>query len=230
LLKVGFPLSSRNDKATFEIPYGSIERPTTRNTPAEQGKFEVPALQWADLSDSKHGLSLLNDCKYGYDSKGNVLRLSLLRSPEWPDPHADEGHHEFTYSIFPHAGTWRDALTVRQGYDLNYPLLSLSAERHAGSLPETHSFLAPEQNNIVVTALKKAEDSDDFIIRFYEWAGKSGDIRLKFSTPIQSAQDVNLVEKPLGALPVQAEVVVVPTKAYEIRTVQVRPSRQESSH
>jgi alpha-mannosidase len=230
LLKVGFPLSARNGKATFEIPYGSIERPTTRNTPAEQGKFEVPALQWADLSDSKRGLSLLNDCKYGYDSKGNVLRLSLLRSPEWPDPHADEGHHEFTYSIFPHAGTWRDALTVRQGYDLNYPLLSHPVEKHAGSLPETHSFLAPEQNNIVVTAFKKAEDSDDFIIRFYEWAGKSGDVRLKFSAPIQSAQDVNLVEKPVGPLPVQGDVVIVPTRPYEIRTVQVRFSPQESSH
>jgi len=230
LLKVGFPLSARNDKATFEIPYGSIERPTTRNTPAEQGKFEVPALQWADLSDSKHGLSLLNDCKYGYDAKGNVLRLSLLRSPEWPDPHADEGHHEFTYSIFPHAGTWRDALTVRQGYDLNYPLLPHSVEKHAGSLSETHSFLAPQQDNIVVTALKKAEDSDDFVIRFYEWAGKSGDVHLKFSAPIQSAQDVNLVEKPVGRLTVQGDSVVVPTRAYEIRTVQVRLSRQESSH
>src|SRR5579862_6397995 len=99
LLKVAFPLSAHNDKAAFEIPFGSIERPTTRNTPAEQAKFEVPALHWADLSDAKHGFSLLNDCKYGYDAKGNVLRLSLLRSPEWPDPHADEGHHEFTYSL-----------------------------------------------------------------------------------------------------------------------------------
>jgi alpha-mannosidase len=75
--------------ATFEIPFGSIERPTTRNTPAEQAKFEVPALHWADLSDASHGFSLLNDSKYGYDAKANVLRLSLLRSPEWPDPHAD---------------------------------------------------------------------------------------------------------------------------------------------
>ena len=91
LLKVAFPLSARNDKATFEIPYGTVERPTTRNTPAEKAQFEVPALMWADLSDSTHGFSLLNDSKYGYDAKDNVLRLSLLRSPEWPDPHADEG-------------------------------------------------------------------------------------------------------------------------------------------
>ena len=104
LLKVAFPVSAHSEKATFEIPYGSVERPTTRNTPAEKAQFEVPAIRWADISDEKHGFSLLNNCKYGYDAKGNVLRLSLLRSPEWPDPHADEGHHEFTYSLYPHAG------------------------------------------------------------------------------------------------------------------------------
>lgn len=227
LLKVGFPLSAHNDKATFEIPYGSIERPTTRNTPAEQGKFEVPALQWADISDAKHGLSLLNDCKYGYDSKGNVLRLSLLRSPEWPDPHADEGHHEFTYSFYPHPGTWREALTVHEGYNLNYPLLTHQTEKHTGSLPEAHSFLQTEQANIVVTALKKAEDSKDLIVRFYEWAGKSGDVRLQFSTPVQSAMDVNLMEKPAGSLSVQGNAVVVPTKAFEIRTLQVHLSAEK---
>ena len=104
LLKVAFPVSARSDKATFEIPYGSVERPTTRNTPAEQAQFEVPALRWADISDATHGFSLLNDSKYGYDAKDNVLRLSLLRSPTWPDPETDQGHHEFTYSLYPHGG------------------------------------------------------------------------------------------------------------------------------
>src|SRR5207237_4175451 len=146
------PSSAHNDKAAFEIPYGASERPTTRNKPAEKGKFEVPALQWADLSDATHGVSLLNDCKYGNDAKGNVLRLSLLRSPEWPDPHADEGHHEFTYSLYPHGGSWRDALTVRQGYDLNYALLAVPATRHTGELPPEHSFLNVAQDNVVLTA------------------------------------------------------------------------------
>ncbi len=108
LLKVAFPLSAKNDKATFEIPYGTVERPTTRNTPAEEAQFEVPALRWADLSRlwrrGFHGFSLLNDSKYGYDAKDNVLRLSLLRGPEWPDPNADQGHHEFTYSLYPACG------------------------------------------------------------------------------------------------------------------------------
>jgi alpha-mannosidase len=156
-----------------------------------------------------------------------VLRLSLLRSPEWPDPHADEGHHEFTYSIYAHPGSWRDALTLQQGYDLNYPLLTRQAEKHAGSLPETHSFLQVEQNNVVVTAMKKAEESNDFIVRFYEWAGKAGDVRLKFSVPIQSATEANLVEKTGDALSVHGEEVSVPTKPYEVRTVQVHVTRQE---
>jgi alpha-mannosidase len=221
LLKVAFPLSAHNDKATFEIPFGSIERPTTRNTPTEQAKFEVPALHWADLSDARHGFSLLNDCKYGYDAKGNVLRLSLLRSPEWPDPHADEGHHEFTYSMYPHLGTWRDALTVRRGYELNYPLIFARSERHQGSLPDAHSFLRVEPENVVVTALKKAEDSGDLIVRFYEWAGKNSDVRLQLVPAGESALDTNLMEIPSGSLVMNAGSVVVPTKPYEIRTVQV---------
>jgi len=229
LLKVGFPLSARNDKATFEIPYGSIERPTTRNTPAEQGKFEVPALQWGDISDATHGLSLLNDCKYGYDAKGNVLRLSLLRSPEWPDPHADEGHHEFTYSIYPHAGTWRDAETVRRGYELNYPLLAHAAEKHSGSLPATHSFLHVDQDNVIVTAFKKAEGGNGFVVRFYEWAGRAGDVHLQFAPSVQSAADANLIEKPGTPLSVRGNEIIVPTKPFEIRTVAVRMAWPEKS-
>src|SRR6185312_14362662 len=95
LIKAGVSIPGDNTKATFEIPYGSIERPTTRNTPEEKAKFEVPALRWADISSADgSGISLINENKYGYDAKGNTLRLSLLRSPEWPDPHADEGTHE----------------------------------------------------------------------------------------------------------------------------------------
>lgn len=225
LLKVSFPLSAHNDKATFEIPYGTVERPTTRNTPAEEAKFEVPAIGWADLSDAKHGLSLLNDCKYGYDAKNNVLRLSLLRSPTWPDPNADQGHHEFTYSIYPHAGGWREALTVRRGYELNYPVLTSVVERHEGTLADQHSFLAVQSDNVVVTAVKKAEDNDDLVIRFYEWAGKNGDVRLEFS-PTESAEETNLMEKPSGALTVKAGVITVPTKAYEIKTVEVHTAKQ----
>lgn len=222
LLKVAFPLSAHSDKATFEIPFGSVERPTTRNTPAEQAQFEVPAQRWADVSDSKHGFSLLNDCKYGYDAKGNVLRLSLLRSPEWPDPHADEGHHEFTYSLYPHGAGWKDALTVRRGYELNYKLISRAIEKHQGSLAPEHSFLQAQPDNIIVTAVKKAEEDNALVVRFYEWAGKDGDVTLQLPSGTQSAVETDLMEKPMGGVSLHDGKVSVHAKPYEIKTIKVQ--------
>ena len=116
---VAFPVSVGSKVATYEIPFGNIQRPTTRNTPEEKAMFEVPALRWGDLSDASHGFSLLNASKYGYDAKGNVIRLSLLRSPADPDPHADEGFHEFTYALYPYASDWKAAETERRALELN---------------------------------------------------------------------------------------------------------------
>jgi alpha-mannosidase len=224
LLKVTFPVSAHSETATYEIPFGSVERPTTRNTPAEQAQFEVPAQRWADVSDAKHGFSLLNDCKYGYDAKGNVLRLSLLRSPEYPDPHADEGHHEFSYSLYPHGGGWKDALTIRQGYELNYKLISMPTGKHQGALPPEHSFVQAQQDNVIVTALKKAEDDNTLVLRFYEWAGKESDIRLQIPPGAASASETDLMERPIGSLTVRDGGVTVHTKPYEIKTVKVQYS------
>ena len=224
LLKVAFPVSVHSKSATYEIPFGSIERPTTRNTPEEQAQFEVPALQWADLSDAQHGLSVLNDCKYGYDAKGNVLRLSLLRSPTWPDPHADEGHHEFTYSLYPHGGTWQQAKTARRGYELNYKLKSIEGQNHEGSLSPTQSFVQVSSDNVILTAMKGAEKGDALILRFYEWAGEEADVTIQLPPGAQSASETNLIEQPIGNLPVANGAVTVHTKPYEIKTVAVRIS------
>lgn len=221
LLKVAFPLSAHNDQATFEIPYGSVQRPTTRRTPEEQAQFEVPGLQWGDISDAQHGASLLNDCKYGYDAKGNVLRLSLLRSPIWPDPQADQGLHEFIYSIYPHAGTWREAQTVRQGYDLNYKLLTLRAEPHSGELGAEHSFLRIENPNVVLTAAKKAEAGESMVLRFYEWAGKEASTKMELPAEVSTGEETDLLERPLQKLTSHQLSVDVPTKPYEIKTVRV---------
>jgi alpha-mannosidase len=222
LLKVAFPLSAHSDKAAFEIPFGSVERPTTRNTPAELAQFEVPAQRWADISDSKHGFSLLNDCKYGYDAKGNVLRLSLLRSPEWPDPHADEGHHEFTYALYPHGGGWKDALTIRRGYELNYELTSLPFGKHQGSLAAEHSFLQAQPDNVIITALKKAEDENALVVRFYEWAGKDGEVTIQLPPGAESAAETDLMEKPIANISILNGGVTLHTKPYEIKTIKVR--------
>jgi alpha-mannosidase len=224
LLKVAFPLSAQSDKATFEIPYGTVERPTTRNTPAEKAQFEVPALRWADISDDKHGFSLLNDSKYGYDAKDNVLRLSLLRGPEYPDPNADQGHHEFTYSLYPHAGTWKEALTVRQGYEVNYPMMATTTMRHQGTLPSSRSFFSMQEDNVVITAIKKDVDDNALIVRFYEWAGKKSDIHLTVPEKATSASATNLMESVEGSLSLDSSgtVVTVPTNPYEIKTVKVQ--------
>ncbi len=262
LLKVAFPVSARSDHATYEIPYGSVERPTTRNTPAEQAQFEVPALRWADISGPTlsptpgekggapkeeggagptHGFSLLNESKYGYDARDNVLRLSLLRSPTWPDPETDQGPHEFTYSLYPHGGTWREALTVHQGYELNYPLMTQTTTQHPGPLPAQKSFFATAEDNVVITAIKKQSpqppvqavydgqpgtvhpEEGGLIVRFYEWAGRKGDIHLQLPQPGVAAWEMNLMEVAQSPLSLAAtpNVLTVPTNPYEIKTVKV---------
>ena len=166
MLKVAFPVDVTNGKARFEIPFGSIERPANGD--------EVPAQKWIDLSSNDYGVSLLNNCKYGHDVNGNTMRLTLLRSPYEPDPAPDKGHNEMVYSLYPHSGDWKRADTVRRGYELNNPLIPLATDRHDGRLPAAHSFVRVSSSNLVVTALKKAEDSDDLILRFYECKGGSG--------------------------------------------------------
>jgi alpha-mannosidase len=222
LLKAAFAVSARNDKATFEIPYGSIERPTTRRTPEEKAQFEVPALRWADLSDAKHGLSLMNDSKYGYDAKDNVLRLSLLRSPIWPDPNADMGEHDFTYSLYPHAGTWREANTVERAYELNDPVVVTTTTAHAGTLPLQKSFFSISPSTALISAVKKAQDDDSIIVRFYEWAGQKTDVKLTVPEGFVAAAETNSLEEQDKPLAIANGVVTIPTGAYEIKTVRLK--------
>jgi alpha-mannosidase len=223
LLKAAFPLAASSDFATYEIPYGSIERPTTRNNSWEAAKFEVPALRWADLGDAKHGFSLINNSKYGYDAKGNVLRLSLLRSPVWPDPNADRGHHDFTFSLYPHAGTWREASTVRRGYEFNYKLEAEQLESHDGSLPPAMSFVSVAPENVILTAMKKAEDSDALIFRLYEWAGKSSGVQITVPPGASGATMTNLMEHVEGSpLTISGgNAIAARIHPYEILTLKV---------
>ena len=222
LLKAAFTLAATSPFATYEIPYGTIKRPTTRNNSWEDAQFEVPAQRWADLGNGKQGFSLLNQTKYGYDAVGNMLRLTLLRSPTWPDPEADQGPHHFHYALYPHAGTWKDALTVRHGWEYNYPLTAKVTTQHAGSLPADHSFVSVCPDNVVLTAVKKAEDANGLILRVYEWAGKNATVEFHVPPGATGATVTNLMETPQGnALPVADGVVEVPIHPYEILTVRV---------
>ncbi|MGA7852383.1 MAG: glycoside hydrolase family 38 C-terminal domain-containing protein [Candidatus Acidiferrales bacterium] len=231
LLKAAFPLAASSGDAAYEIPYGTIQRPTTRNNSWEAAKFEVPALRWADLGDAHHGFSLINESKYGYDAKGNVLRISLLRSPVWPDLDADRGHHHFSYALYPHAGDWKQALTVRHGYDFNYKLQAMQVQAHVGKWPPRQSLATIEPENVVLTAVKKAEDSDALILRFYEWAGKSSEVRINVPAGASAATLTNLMEQPEGSpLNVTASgQITVPIHPYEIQSVRVDyPQPRES--
>ena len=227
LLKAAFPLAVTSDHATYEIPYGAIERTTARTNSWEKAQFEVPAQQWADLSgagaDGKvHGLSLINDSKFGYDAAGNVLRLTLLRSPKWPDPDADMGHHHFHYALYPHAGTWKEANTVRHGFEYNYPLTAEVTTAHPGTLPSSHSFVSVSPDNVVLTAVKKAEDSNALIFRVYEWAGKQSTVEFHVPPGATGATVTNMMEVPEGdPLAVMGDTVKVPIKPYEILTIRV---------
>jgi alpha-mannosidase len=222
LLKAAFPLAASGPFATYEIPYGSIDRPTTRNNSWEKAQFEVPAMRWADLGDGKNGLSVINNTKYGYDAVGNLLRLTLLRSPKWPDPDADMGHQHFQYALYPHTGTWKDAMTVRHGYEYSYPLSGVATINHPGALPATHSFASVTPENVVLTAVKKAEDSKGLIFRVYEWAGKDSTVEFHVPPGATAATVTNMQETPEGsALSLTGDVVKAPIHPYEILTVRV---------
>jgi alpha-mannosidase len=223
LLKAAFPLAASGPEATYEIPYGSIARPTTRAKSWDAARFEVPALRWADLGDSRHGFSLINEAKYGYDSKDNVLRLSLLRAPTNPDPDADQGRQRFAYALYPHAGDWRQALTVRHGYDFNYRLTTEQVAPHPGAWPSSESLIALDGDlTLVLTAVKRAEDNNRLLMRFYEWGGASGTATVRFQRPLLGATLTDLMEHDIGkALPVSGDSVAVAFTPFAITTLAV---------
>jgi alpha-mannosidase len=205
LVKTSFPLNLTAETATYEIPCGVINRPTNPQTPAEQAKWEVPALQWADLTteteSGKYGVSLLNDCKYGYDVKPNQIRLTLLRSPNWPDPEADRGIHVFTYSLYPHLGNWQTAETVKKGYELNIPLSVLVnpvIKKSESSVFKNKSFLELSAKNLIMMAFKVSEDdSKKIILRFYECDGETTELNLK-SDYFRLGEAADLLERKVN--------------------------------
>jgi len=233
LVKAAFPLNLEANYATYEIPCGAIERPTQPETPAEQAKWEVPALRWADLGDEEYGVSLLNDCKYGYDCQSSQLRLTLLRSPCWPDPEADRGIHQFTYAFYPHSGSWQPAGTVRRGYELNLPLMvlnSLSLGTYSNKpLKPIGRLLDLQAENLILMALKLAEDApDQGILRCYECHGKLAEMSLKSDLDLAIAHSVDLLERPTDTSEPLSEGQTLSVAPWKIATFLVTPSRESS--
>lgn len=222
LLKAAFPLSASSAKATYEIPYGTVQRPTTRNNSFESAQFEVPAMRWADLGDAQHGLTLINESKYGYDAKDNVLRLTLLRSPTWPDPDADRGHQHFAFWLYPHEGDWKTALSMRRGYETNYPLTAMQLSNHGGEWPAEHSFVNVTPENVTLTALKKSEDGNALLLRVYEWAGKSATVTATIPAGAKSVSVADMMENPIsGDASLSSDKLTFAIKPYEIQTIRI---------
>ncbi len=227
LLKAAFPVEILSPVATYEIQWGNVQRPIHRNTSWDWARFETCAQKWVDLSEGDYGVSLLNDCKYGYDIHDNVIRISLLRSPTMPDPEADQGQHTFTYSVLPHQGGWGEK-TIHAAYQLNDPIVvapivqkSQRTATATRALPPLFSLDVP---NIIIETVKQAEDNNGIIVRLYECQRRRGKVTLTTGFDVKQAWRVNILEEPKHELVCEARQVTFSVHPYEIVTLRVLPA------
>jgi alpha-mannosidase len=225
-LKATFPLTASNEVATYNLDIGTIQRPT-----AAPKKFEVASHQWVDLTDmsGKFGATILTDCKNGSDKPNDsTIRLTLIRTPGTAGGYEDQGtqdigHHEFTYGIMGHADGWRDAQADWQGQRLNAALIAFQTSKHDGAQGKSISLLKVSDPRIRVLAVKKAEASDEVIVRLVELDGKPrSDVRVSFAAPVTSAREVNGQEQPVGPATVSDGALVTSFGSYQPRTFALR--------
>ncbi|MEM7594692.1 MAG: glycoside hydrolase family 38 C-terminal domain-containing protein, partial [Cyanobacteria bacterium P01_A01_bin.83] len=239
MVKVSFPLNLSSDRLTHDIPCGTIDRSTKPQTAAEQAKWEVPALNWADLTDPEqnYGVSLLNDCKHGYDAKPDELRLTLLRSPLWPDPQSDRGEHHFTYAIYPHQGNWQTANTVRRGYELTTPLTVVLVDYLSGtlcdrqqqqtnlnSLSPVKELLNLSAQNLVLMALKLSAEHE-IVLRCYESQGKPASLEIKSDLNLELDAQLDCLERPLNYY----QQAIGDIQPYKIKTYSLKAAREKNN-
>lgn len=218
ILKTHFPVDVNTTRASYEIQFGNVERETTNNYSWDTAKFESCGHKWADLSENSSGISLLNDCKYGYGIKKGDMSLTLIKSGTYPNEDADIGEHEFIYSIYPHAGRWQEAKTVEMAYNLNVPMLAKRTGRQEGCGGEYESFLKCSQESCFVEVIKKAEDGNGVIVRMYE--NKNNRVRAQIQTayPIAHVYECNLLEENEEELTAGKNCFETVFKPYEIKT------------
>jgi alpha-mannosidase len=226
LLKVAFPLDVRAATARHEIQFGHVERPTHRNTSWDAARFETCAHTWVDLSEEGFGVALLNDGKYGHDVLGNVVRLSLLRAPTWPDPLADRGRHRFAYALFPHAGPPTTAGVIAEAHAFNAPLRLVPLDPSTGDgapLPGRRSLVTVEGPGVVISAVKVADDADGTIVRLHEAFGGRRRVTLHV-LGVSAAERTDLLEDPVAAdpMPVHDGCVELDLGPFELVTLRLR--------
>jgi alpha-mannosidase len=225
MLKVQFPTTVYNpqQQATFESQFGHLQRPTHRNTSWDWSKFEVHCQKWFDLSEYDYGLSILNDCKYGCSVLNSSMSISLLRSPKAPDEHCDMGTHKFTYSLFPHLKSYQEGRVIQEAHQLNAPLLCRSINAGAGST----SLLSLNTPNVIIEAVKKAEDDTDMVVRLYEaYGGRSGNVVLHVDAArrghISSVKRVNILEEEIDDVVFEgSDIHLGEFKSFQIQTIKI---------
>lgn len=219
LLKVAFPTNIHNNQATYDIQWGHMQRPTHQNTSWDQARYEVPAHHWADLSEDDFGVSLLNDCKYGYDVRDGVLRLTLLKSATYPDAHADTGEHAFTYSLLLHDGDL--GAVIAAGYALNHAPLIVAGTGQTDPTPASLVLAAPD--NVIVETIKREEDGEGLVVRLYESRRRRARFTLTFDFEIGSAWRTDALERERAAVHIDGNTAQCNIRPFEIITMVVYP-------
>lgn len=222
LLKAAFPLDIHTDKAAYDIQFGNVERPTHTNTSWDEAKFEVCAHKWADLSEGDYGVSLMNDCKYGYSTERNVLKLSLLKCATYPNPHADKGRHTFTYSLYPHSGNFKSGGTIQASYLLNRPLIAKKVNKNNGSLCDSFSMISCDKENIIIETVKKAEKSEDIIIRLFDSYNRKTKAKISFGFNVAKAYICDMMENEISEIIVESNSITIPVRNFEIVTLKLK--------
>ncbi len=232
-LKATFPLSASNENATYNWEVGTIQRPN-----AQERQFEVASHRWIDLTDKSgsFGTTLLTDMKNGSDKPNdNTLRLTLLRSPgiqpaqDGRQPgytdqaNQDWGHHEFTFGVAGHAGDWRKAETDWQAYRLNDPMTAFTTVAHPGRLGKSFSLVHLNSTRVRLLAMKKAEASDEIVLRMVELDGRPAqNVRVSFAAPVTAAREINAQEQPVGSATVSGGALTTSFTAYQPRSFALR--------
>ena len=219
LLKTVFPVDIHSSHASYDIQFGNIERPTHYNTSWDEAKFEVCGHKWADLSEGNYGVSLMNDCKYGYGIHENIITLSLLKAATYPNPEADRGLNKFTYSLYPHAENFANGKVVQEAYALNMPLEVSLADNSNGSMPETFSLANVLSNHVALETIKKAEDDSSIILRMFEFANEKGDVEIELGFDFHELYLCDLMENTIEKIPHNGNKACIHISNYEIITI-----------
>ncbi len=223
MVKATFPVDIHSDKATYDIQYGNLERPTHKNTSWDTARFEVCAHKYADLSEGGYGVALMSDCKYGYDIHDGLMQLSLFKTPTWPNEIADFGEEiRFTYSLCPHKGTLAESNIPAMAYDLNNPMFAVKATGVNSILPEEFSMVDTGCDNLLCEVIKEAEDTDATILRFYEAKNMKAPAEITLGFPADHCYLCDLMENELEELPIVKGKITVPVHGFEILTLKVK--------